>query len=210
MGKNGWYTRPLPVGGKWELGPIYRRRCRHCGIPWTIFPGFAVPRRQYSLALIVSWLLAWLRGAPFRDQAFLREQGIVIPTDPTVCWTDLVDQEPIQPGYQLLHRWTRDFQRRASRLLETLVPAANWGAIELKTLAHLLEAEEFSGFRASPLVLAGGLLALLPLPRAPDTDISAEACLSDLLRVLSARRLPLSHQVLRVSSGRIRYDTLVL
>ena len=156
-----------------------------------------------------------MKGATYRDRAFRSEQGIRIPSDPPradgspgLGWTDLLDSEPTRPGHQLLHHWTRDFHRRAGRLLGALVPASDWCAIELKTLAGLLETEDFSGFRASPLVLAAGLYSLLPLPRSADPSV--DVSLSDLVRVLSAHRLPLSHQVLRASSGQIRYDTLVL
>ena len=159
--------------------------------------------------------MAWLKGAVYRDRSFRSAQGIRIPIDPPradgspgLSWTDLLDAEPTRPSYQLLHHWTRCFQRRAGRLLGSLVPAADWCAIELQTLADLLETEDFSGFRASPLVLAAGLYSLLPLP--VRADPSVDVSLSDLVRVLSAHRLPLSHQVLRASSGHIRYDTLVL
>jgi hypothetical protein len=209
MGRNGSYKRRLPVRGGWTWGPIYRRLCRHCNISWSILPGFVLPRRRYSLTLVVAWLLAWLHGTPFRDREFLVSQGVPVPeADVTMSWSDLLDSEPTRPSYQLLFHWVRDYQRRAATLLTSLVPSADRRDIELKTLAYLLEREEFSVFRASPLVLATGLLHLLSEARQPDPSV--ELSLSELVRILSARQLPRSHQVLRVSGGRIRYDTIVV
>jgi len=208
MGRNGWYQRPLPLGDGWQRGPIFRRLCRRCNVSFTLFPVFVVARRRYSLVLMAAWLLAWLHGTPVRDRTFLVGHALVIPVeDKTLSWSDLLDCEPTRPSYQLLFRWARDFQRRAASFLEHLVPAADWCALDLQNLAHLLEGEAFSAFRASPVVLAAGLLHLLPRP---GPDPSTIECLSELVRMLCARRLPPSHQILRVSGGRFRYDTLVV
>jgi hypothetical protein len=179
-------------------------------VAWSLIPDFILPWHSYGRQLIVDWLLARMRGSAYRSQTFLVQQGIVhAPAEAMTSWSDMLDCQRTQPGYQRFHGWTRRFTRGAQKCLDSLMAVLAWLSLDLRQVVVEVATLQQAASPTSPLTLALAVMLVMPSARAPDPDQRSEH-LARLVGILVMRPLPVSHKVRRASGGRIVYDTLVI
>lgn len=208
--RNGGYDRWFPVDWDDCRCRVFRKRCRVCGVSFTLLPLLVLAHWQYPLEFVVAWLWAALHGTSCRSRDFLQSQGVPVPErDPAESWTDQQDGAVVRPCYPLLARWTREFAARAARLIPTLTSLCVLLGLDLKNVAASISGLRVTRPRVSPLPVALGLVQVLRRALAPDVQLNLQDYLRDLVLCLARRQLPPSHGVLRASGARLVYDSLI-
>ena len=207
LARDGGYSRWMPtVSGEDKRGWIYRLWCSRCRVSFSLLPDFIPRGLRYPCLFIADWLWEALRGTSCRSRAFLVRHGVACPAEePLISWTDLLEQERTQPGYQALARWVTDFADRALSAMPALLTACIVLGCDLKA-----EAERFSGMVATPARAFPIAVALYLWSTLRDTGEPLEAQLPSLVHYLLWHPRGSSQNRRRKCHRTSRYDGLAV
>jgi len=114
LAKNGGYGRLIPVGSGSEAGWIYRRYCSTCKVSFSLLLDCILRCQRYGRLFVVAWLWECLSGSTSRSEEAYKRIGIACPArEEGTSWTDQLDDQRTEPGYQRLCQWTQLFSERA-------------------------------------------------------------------------------------------------
>lgn len=186
--RDGDYRRHFWVCRRFEIGVVIRKKCRNCGVRFSLLPNDVIPMHSYGLSLIQSRLQASLEGVADRSRAFYKDHQL-LPDDllaeeaqpPTLSWSDQLNDEPLRPSHQLFASWRRKWPRRAQVWLHLLLLACIHIGADLSSAF----AQKLQNLAECPLPMrsfahAVGLISLL-------RDESAKSAFAPTIVLLACR-----------------------